>query len=588
MISRRDFGLTGAIALAVAALAGCDEASSDRSPVESAQIELARKDALAARVFLDQALREGTPRAELAALSGEAALLAGDLQTAREWLGPGEFSEQSSALGFRLLGLLEMTEGNLPAAGAAFDRSYRIEPDNADLWVDIGRLRYRGGEQFEAIEAVDRALAIDPDNGEALRFRGQLARDAEGLVAGAKLFGRALEIQPDNIDLRVEYAATLGDAGRARQALEVLRGGTGAAARSPRGLYLQAVIAARAGQFRLSRNLLAKSGLQRDNSAAVQLLSAIIDLKQENFASAAQTLDRLYAQQPDNGRIRDLLAYALSRDEGERELVHRFASMASGGAGSPYLRALVGRAYEALGNRERAAHYLDLAAAGRTSLSVLPSMTPEELLRVSGAGNGSGLQTRDYVRNAIAGREAVAAVRKAREFARRFPGSADAQAILGDAEFAQGNKRAAREAYVRSAQVRRPWPLALRLAGVQDSASNARQLLEDYVRDNPMNGEAVAILADAFAAEGDWSRAVQLLDHAMGLGMARVPWVLAARSVGALQLDDPETALDFALAAHDLQPMHPLAISALLAALPESEHAARQELEAKLRSLGTG
>ncbi len=485
-----------------------------------------------------------------------------------------------------MLGRLEMAEGDLRAAGAAFDRSHAVDPDNAELWVDIGRLRYRGGEQFEAIEAVEHALAIDPANGEALRFKGQLARDAQGMEAGAKLLGRALQSRPEDIDLRVEYAATLGDAGRAREALQVLRGENSLAATTPRGLFVQAVLAARGRHFRLSRDLLSRSGLQQDDVASARLLSAIIDLEEGNFASAAQALDRLYIRQPDNPRIRDLLAYALSRDDGERELVHRFAGMAASNSSSAYLRVLVGRAYEALGNRERAAIYIDLAALGGGNFSVLPSLTPPELLAIS-EGEG-GQQVRDYVRNAIAGREAVAALRKGREFAKRFPGSADAQAILGDAEFARGNKRAAREAYRRSAQVRRPWPLALRLAGAQEDPADARQLLEAYVRENPMNGDAAAILADALAAEGDWRRAVELLDHAMGLGLRRVPWVLAARSVGALQLDDPEEALDFALAAHDLQPMNPLAISALIAALPEGEKRARRELEAKLHSLRPG
>ena len=586
MIFRRDLGIVAALVLGLAPLGGCGEEGFEGSPIDQARASLEGDDPRAARLHLERALDEGTNRAELAALFGEVALLAGDLAAAREWLAPQEFSDATRARGFRMLGRLEMAEGDLRAAGAAFDRSHAVDPDNAELWVDIGRLRYRGGEQFEAIEAVEHALAIDPANGEALRFKGQLARDAQGMEAGAKLLGRALQSRPEDIDLRVEYAATLGDAGRAREALQVLRGENSLAATTPRGLFVQAVLAARGRHFRLSRDLLSRSGLRQDDVASARLLSAIIDLEEGNFASAAQALDRLYIRQPDNPRIRDLLAYALSRDDGERELVHRFAGMAASNSSSAYLRVLVGRAYEALGNRERAAIYIDLAALGGGNFSVLPSLTPPELLAIS-EGEG-GQQVRDYVRNAIAGREAVAALRKGREFAKRFPGSADAQAILGDAEFARGNKRAAREAYRRSAQVRRPWPLALRLAGAQEDPADARQLLEAYVRENPMNGDAAAILADALAAEGDWRRAVELLDHAMGLGLRRVPWVLAARSVGALQLDDPEEALDFALAAHDLQPMNPLAISALIAALPEGEKRARRELEAKLHSLRPG
>jgi tetratricopeptide (TPR) repeat protein len=278
-----------------------------------------------------------------------------------------------------------------------------------------------------------------------------------------------------------------------------------------------------------------------------------------------------------------LLAYELSRSGGERELVHRFAAPASNGAGSTYLRMLVGRAYEALGERERAAEFLDLAAFGPSELAVLPGLTPRASLSVS--PDMGGLEIRDYVRHAIASEDAVAAVGRARSFAQRFPGSGDAQAILGDAEFARGDKAAARAAYARSALVRRSWPLTLRLAAAQEDAAETRRLLESYVRDNPMNAEAAALLADAFAAAGDWERAAQLLDHAMILGMARVPWVLAARSIAAGELDDSDAALDYALAAHELQPMNPLAIAALIDALPESEEAARSELETKLHSV---
>ncbi|MBL4719292.1 MAG: hypothetical protein JKZ02_12785, partial [Erythrobacter sp.] len=254
MTFRRDPGLIVALAFALATLGGCEQAGSDRPLLEEARLQLERGDALAAQVQLEQALATGTPREELAALFGESALLTGDLGVAREWLGPGEFSEGSAAAGFQLLGRLEMAEGDLPAAGAAFDRSYRVEPDNAGLWVDIGRLRYRGGEQFEAIAAAERALSIDPNDAEALRFRGQLARDAQGLETGAELLGRALERQPQNIELRVEYAATLGDAGRARDALRVLRAEGGRAASTPRGMFVQAVIAARGGNFRSARD----------------------------------------------------------------------------------------------------------------------------------------------------------------------------------------------------------------------------------------------------------------------------------------------------------------------------------------------
>jgi predicted Zn-dependent protease len=97
-----------------------------------------------------------------------------------------------------------------------------------------------------------------------------------------------------------------------------------------------------AGDVALARDLLERSGLAKDGVASAQLLSALIDLQQENYAIAAVTLDRLYSRQPDNRRIRDLLAFALSRSAGERELVRRFAGIVADDPASAYLRTLVG------------------------------------------------------------------------------------------------------------------------------------------------------------------------------------------------------------------------------------------------------
>ena len=566
MICTRDLALLAGLVLAAPGLAACDGSVEDPSGTGAAA-----------------PTQPAQQRADIAAMHGERALLAGDLALARAWLEPGEFSAETRAEGFRSLGRLEMAQGNLPAAGAAFDQSYRADPANAGLWVDIGRLRYAGGEQAQALEAVDRALAIDPAHAEALRFRGQLARDARGLATGAERFARALELHPQNRELRLDLAATLSDAGRAQDALAVLRGGDGTAAAAPRGLFVQAVIAARGGDVALARDLLERSGLAKDGVASAQLLSALIDLQQENYAIAAVTLDRLYSRQPDNRRIRDLLAFALSRSAGERELVRRFAGIVADDPASAYLRTLVGRAYEALGDRARAARFLDQPAIASGQLTALPSLSP---VRIAPTSQATGaLQLRDQVRHAIVAGDGEAAVTRAAELARRFPGSADAQAVLGDASFAVGDKPAARAAYGRAARIRLGWPLALRLARAQDDVPRAQRMLADYVRQNPMNGEAAAALADSYAAQGDWPRAVGLLDHALDLGMGRVPWVLAARSVGARQLGDADEAMSYALAAHELEPMNPLAISALLAAMPDDGSAARAELEAKLRSL---
>lgn len=570
-------------AVCVWLLAACSPGAPEPARLEQARMELAAGRPQDAQVILNRLLEEGADPAELSAYLGEAALAQGDLIEAGNWLGPSGFAEPSRAHGFRMQGRLAMARDDLVAAGQAYDRALALEPGNPGLWVDIGRLRYRGGEQLQAIEAAERAVELGPEDPSALQFRGQLARDSHGMQAGVLWFERALKLQPDNADLRLDLAATLGDAGQAREALSVLREGGTQLTASPRGLFIQSVIAARGGNLSVARDLLDRSQQYRQEIPAGLLLSAIIDIEGENFGAAAQTLDRLLAKQPDNGRVIDLLAYSLSRSGGENELVRRFAERARGANGSTYLRTLVGRAFESLGDRAKAARFLDAATGRRVGLAVLPGVAPSASDLRGDRSNARNI--RDAIRAEIRSGQTSSALARAKALAGRFPGSGDVLALLGDAELANGNRQAAMRAYARSAMIRQPWSLAPRYASSLDDANAVAAYLQDYLAGNPTNGEAAAMLADAYAAKGRWEDAATLLDHAISLGHGRVPWVLAARSIAAMQSGDHENALTYALAATELQPMNPHALIALIAALPEGEDEAKAELTLKLHSV---
>src|SRR5688572_16399115 len=159
--------------------------------VRAAAAALSRGDGIAAEVAAQRALRAGTPRSEVAALIGEAELLQGDLGDARDWLAAGEFSIATRERGFHALGRLEMEEGDLAKAAEAFDRALQSGRGSARLWVDIGRLRYLGGQHHLAVEAAARAVAIDPADPRALEFQAQLTRDVQGMLAALPLFERA-------------------------------------------------------------------------------------------------------------------------------------------------------------------------------------------------------------------------------------------------------------------------------------------------------------------------------------------------------------------------------------------------------------
>ncbi len=507
---------THSLALAAAlALASCSGRSERASPTDW-QAALASGDAAGAEIALKQRLRDGAPVAELSPYLGEAELRQGDLVEARKWLGGADFAPDVAARGYHMLGRLRMAEGDLRGAGAAFDQALRGAARDPGLWVDIARLRYRGGEQAQAIEASKEAVALGSENPAALLLNAQLVRDAAGNAAALPLFARGLEVAPDNADLLAEYAATLGELGRAQDMLAATRRLTVAAPGDRRALYLQAVLAARAGRHDLARTLLQR-GEGGDTSPAATLLLAMVNLENGNPASATQAFDRLLAGQRDNARVATLLARALAASGSHRELIARFGAEAQ----SRYIALLVGRAYEKLGDRATAAVHLDRALrrggevqmvplAPRTPLNVALSRTPAD-----------GVDTVAVVRGLVAGGRSAQARATAEAWLRRHRGSAEARALAGDTAFLANDPRAAIAHYRAAAAIRQSWLLTKRMAAAYEAAGDtaaAEALVAAQLASAPNNAEAAALLARRLTARGDRQQADRLYVHAANHG----------------------------------------------------------------------
>ncbi|MFL0356777.1 tetratricopeptide repeat protein [Erythrobacter sp. GH1-10] len=444
---------------------------------------------------------------------------------------------------------LEMEEGNLAEAGRLFDAALATDRVDPGLWVDIARLRFRGGEHTGALEASEFALSLDREFAPALLLRAQLVRDAYGLEAALRWFEAALALHPRDADLLAEYAATLGDLGRHRDMLAAVRDLAEVDASDPRVHYLQAVLALRAGEPVLASSLLKRSGMVDRGVPAALVADALADLQQGTFDTAASSLERLLERQPGNAVARDLLARALWLGGRDREIVDRFAARVSAPDASPYLTMLVGRAYERLGERAMAAPLIERALAFQTGeAAVLPAPN----------GNPDGLpdQTfamRQFVNSAPPGE----AERYAGELLRQFPESSDIAALAGDAALWRGDPSGALSLYGRAAEVRRPWPLsrkmihAFRQSG--DTAA-ADALLLRQLRAEPRNAEALIMLAQRSAEDDDWLRVAVLLDHVIEIGAGNDLEVLELRLRSARALDDEASIARFASALAKLGP----------------------------------
>jgi predicted Zn-dependent protease len=560
-------------ALAVAALligsAGPGRAGSLQQAGEliaAAREDLSRGDGIAAEVRLKQAMAQGAVHAAVAAYMGEALIAQNELDKARKWLAPGIFTRQTAPLGFRMLARLEQLQGNLAAAGSAFDRVIGLTPRDATMWVEIGRLRYAGGEHMLALDAANYALSLDPGNVRVLELRGQIVRDQYGLAAALPWFEAALAKAPEDVSVLGEYAATLGELGRAREMLTVTRRMLELDPGNPRAFYLQAVMAARAGNAELARGLLSRTGNELEDMPAAMLLEGVLELRAGNYVLATEAFERLLRRQPFNQKARLLLARALFLSGEHRQLVIRFAEAGADPNASPYLLTTLARAHEILGERQLAAPLLDRAARPRSPLIAVVALgTPAGMLVADGQ---------------MAEAEATA------EQARTVnPGSFDTQALAGDVQLAMGRGASALERYRLAARVRLPESLMLRMVAAHRLAGQpgeAAALTEAYLLHNPTSEAAARLAAQLAADAGDWKRARLLLERIRSSGAERDLRLLTDLSLAQLRSGDASAAEASAREAYRLQRANPLAAQAWglsLAALGEKPRIARALLD---------
>jgi len=587
-------GLIALLFLALVLVApGLAAAQSDAELMERARAALARGDGISAEADLRRLLAKGTPRESVAARMGEALLYQRKPDKAREWLGEGRFAKGEAAWGFRMLGRLERNAGNLPAAGRAYDRALALTPRDSQLWVDIARLRYMGGEHMQAIGAADHAVELDPENIRALQFKAKLVRDSFGYEAALPWYEAALAVAPDDVSLLNDYAASLGDLGRAKDMLVVTRKVLELTPNEPTALFLQAVLAARAGNLAVARTLFARTDDRLRDLPAAMLLQGALELEEGSPTFAVEVLDRLARRQPANPRVQLLLARAMFEAEEYDDLLARFGGLAARPDAPTYLLTLLAWAHEERGDRAAAAPLLDRArdAAFPPVMAIAEGAAPEILAGRWRDHQGEAWYAAPLLRSLVGAGNGGAATQVAERLRSIRPGSADALMLAGDVQLAAGQPGYALERYSLSAQILYPDNLLLRITEAnarlgRDGANPG--LAFGYVAAYPASRLAARMVGGYAALAGDWPRSQTLLENLRARGAGRDVRLLCDLSLAQLRSGDRIAALESARSAYALQRSSPVATQALAMALVanRAELSLARELIGKARKIG--
>ena len=526
---------------------------------------LALGDGVAAEGELGRARAAGFDPARSHQLYAQAWLLQGDAKRALEEAakaGP-RYAGYAIRIGAQALA----RQGRNADAQDALDTLLATAPNDSFALSDLARVKYKAGDMAGAIGAAQHAIDVNPNNIEALTLRGELVRSQYGLVAALPWFENALAHDAYYHPALIEYAATLGDVGRYADMLEATRKALAARPGSPQALYLQAVLAARAGNDDLARSLMERTKGQLGGTPGALLLSGTLAYKAGAYQQAIDNWRGLVGQQPTNIVARRLLGAALLRSGDPRGALDVLRPVALRPDADSYTLSLVARAFEQSGERDWAAKYLDRSAMPEivgSSPFGADNGLPALLDAAVGAPDEPVVQL-GLIRGLIDAGNTTAALEQAQELAKLTPGAPAAHIAVGDTLMAMNRYGPAADEYRKAADIRFDEPTMLRATDALDHAgrrAEAANVLALFLSQNPQNVAAQRLTAHWQIAGGDWNAAIETLESLRQRIGNRDAALLAELSYAYIGDDDAAAGLVYGKAAYALAPMNPAASDA--------------------------
>ena len=532
--------------------------------LSAAHVVLARAyleldDGLAAEAALARAIDTGAAPARLHALGAQARLLQGDMAGARAQAALAPPADRPMAA--RILARALAVEGKPVEAQDALLAIVASDPRDAKVWTDLGRLRLTLGDVAGADVAAARAVAADGRMPAGLVLRGEVVRRRYGLVAALPWFAAARARDAYYYPALIAAAETLGDAGRHADMLSATRAALAVRPGDPRALYLQAVLAARAGNADLARAMLDHGGDRVGVPGAVWL-SALLDYQAGRYERANASLRALVAAQPMNVLVRRMLAVSLARSGDARAAMDTLRPIIVRGDADGYTLRLAARIAEMSGDRAAAALLIDRASLGVRGPST--SFATEDGIGALAAAKanvpGDPAYAVGLIRGLVGAGDRAGALAQAQALARATPGAAAAHLAVGDVLVASNRHGEAAAAYARAADLSFDEPTMLRLVeslGRANRRADAAAALALYLSQNPKSVTAHRLLGHWQVAAGQWNAAIETLEGVRARVGNRDVALLVDLSRAYAGDNDGAVARAYGAAAYALAPMTP-------------------------------
>ncbi len=458
-------------------------------------------------------------------------------------------------------------QGKIDEAQGLLGELLDADPNNSYAWSDLGRIRYGSGDIAGATGNAQKAVDLNPNNLEALTLRGELMREQYGLQAALPWFEAALQCDAYYHPALIEYAATLGDLGRYTDMLDMTRRALATRPGSPQALYLQAVLAARAENYELAASLMQRTGGKIDHLPGALLLNGMLAYQAGAYEQAIEAWRELVGRQPMNITARRLLGAAMLRSGDAKSALDVLRPVALRGDADSYSLALVGRAFEATGERDWAAKFLD-----RSAWPGIASATPfgaDDSLAVLGAAADKDptnpVLAVAVIRGMIDAGQGDAALARARDLATATPGAPAAWLLVGDTLMTMSKYGEAADAYRKAADIKFDEGTMLRVVDALDQSGRrpeATGVLALFLTQHPESVPALRLAAHWQIAAGQWDTAIDTLEDLRDRVGSRDSGLLAELAYANVGAENYDDAVSYAAAAYDIAPMSPAATDA--------------------------
>lgn len=371
--------------------------SNPRARVLLARVYLDLRQGVPAQTEIEAARRLGVSRDDSRALMAEALVLQGKYSDALLEAKEDAVPSRSASEAARVRALAQAGLKSNDAARAELDKAEQLDPNNVRAKVDRARFLAAARDIPGATAAVDAALRLQPTNVRALLVKGDLTRGTQGLAKALAYFNQALQIDPANFEALLERAATYVDLRREPEARADLQKVFAIAPNHPLGLYLEAVMRARARDFQGAQGLMTRTKGALDGYPPANLLQGVIAFESNNIEQSQAFLKKVIDASP-NSLVAQRLYGATQMRLGDADgAIRTLKPLFDRGQADSRLLSLMGSAYAKKGDFNQAQKFFEEAVAAEPNQQAL--RTQLAMTRVAtGDNQGATRDLQDVLR----------------------------------------------------------------------------------------------------------------------------------------------------------------------------------------------